>query len=425
MGLALLMMLALATGADAPTPELKLEVNHWVKRLDAPELRMRTEAENKLLAIGPKILDILPQYDNHSPATEAQRREAVGRIRDQLERRVAEESTSPTRVTLRAVDRPLSEILADISAQTGNKFKDFRPQMGQTADNPTLSIVFSKTPFWQAVDTTFAKANLAPYPFAGKDEMGYKSREPNTLPTGGRISYAGPLRLEATTLTAERSLAVAGAGSLKLDIQVAWEPRLRPITLKIPLADIRATDDRGNLIAVENPESESEQTVGQGNAAVDFQLPLVNPPRTARAIGSIKGNLKVLLPGKVETFEFTNLKDARKIEQHRAGVGVFVDDVQQNGGVWQVRMRVRFENAAGALETYRSWIYNNEAYLEAAKGKIPNGGFETTSQGNNEVGVAYDFDLPNGPAGLKFVYKTPAMLSSISLPFEFKDLALP
>ena len=119
------------------------------------------------------------------------------------------------------------------------------------------------------------------------------------------------------------------------------------------------------------------------------------------------------------------MKDAKKVEQHRAGVTVTVDEVRQDGDAWEVRMRVRFDNAANALETFRSWVYNNEAYLNGPKGQIPNGGFETTQQDKNEVGVAYKFDLPDGPAGLTFVYKTPAMLTSVPLPFEFKKLPLP
>jgi len=425
MGSALLMVLALATGADGSPAELKSEVNHWVRQLDAEELIRRTEAETKLLGLGPKILDLLPQYDEKSPPSEAQRREAVARIRDQLERRAAEESTAPKVVKLKATARPLSEILAEITRQTGTKFKDFRPQMGQEADDPKLSVDFDNTPFWPAVDQAFDQAKLAIYPFAGKEELGYMAAERGAAASAGRITYAGPLRLAAAQLLAQRNLAAAGPGSLRLDVQVAWEPRLRPIMLQLPLADVKAVDDRGTPIAVENPDGELEQSIDSEGSAIEFQLPLVNPLRSAQAIGSIKGKLRAMLPGRVETFEFAELKDAKKVEQRRAGVAVTLDEVRQDGDVWEVRMRVRFDNAANALESFRAWVYKNEAYLLGPKGKIPNGGYETTEQRKDELGLAYKFDLPDGPAGLKFVYKTPAVITSVPLPFEFKNLPLP
>lgn len=422
---ALLLALVFATRADTAADDLKFEVNHLVRQLDAPELSRRSEAETKLLDLGPKILDLLPQYDDKSPVSDAQRREAVARIREQLERRAAEDSTAAQLVSLKATDRPLSEILADLTKQTGNKLKDFRPQMGQEAADPKLSVDFAKRPFWQALDQTLGQAGLTIYPYAGKDELGYMAREPNAAPLTNRISYAGPLRIAATRLTAQRDLATLGPGWLKLDVQAAWEPRLRPIVLQLPLADIKAVDEHGTPIAVENTEGEQERSVDQAGNAVEFQLPLVNPPRDIRQIGSIQGKIKALVPGKVETFEFTNLKDAKKVEQRRAGVTVTLDEVRQNGDGWEVRMRVRFDNAANALETFRRWVYDNEAYLEGPKGKIPNGSYEPTRQTKDEMGMAYEFDLPDGPAGLKFVYKTPAVLMSVPLHFEFKNLPLP
>ena len=195
-------------------------------------------------------------------------------------------------MTLKATERPVSEILAELTRQTGNKFKDVRQQMGQEATDPKLTVDFSKTPYWQALDQTLDQAKLTVYPYAAKDELGIMARGPGAFPRVDRASYAGPLRLEATQLLAQRNLAAAGAGSLKLTLQVAWEPRLRPIVLQLPLAEVKAVDDRGTAIAVENPEGELERAVDPTGSAVEFQIPLVNPPRTAASrFGSIKGNI--------------------------------------------------------------------------------------------------------------------------------------
>ena len=48
--------------------------------------------------------------------------------------------------------------------------------MGQEVTNPKLTVDFSKTPFWQALDQTLDQAKLTVYPYAGKDELGIMAR---------------------------------------------------------------------------------------------------------------------------------------------------------------------------------------------------------------------------------------------------------
>jgi hypothetical protein len=57
--------------------------------------------------------------------------------------------------------------------------------------------------------------------------------------------------------------------------------------------------------------------------------------------------------------------------------------------------------------------------------QIPYAGLEATRQEENEVGIAYLFDLPKGPAGHTFVYKTPAGIIRKPVEFELKEIELP
>jgi len=132
------------------------------------------------------------------------------------------------------------------------------------------------------------------------------------------------------------------------------------------------------------------------------------------------------LPGRVETFEFDNLPDAKNVEQTRAGVTVIVDQVRKNVDVDEVRLTVRFEQARNALESHRNWIYNNEAYFVAPDGqRFEHAGLQAFRQAANEVGVAYLTDRDGGLAGCKFVYKTPALLIQTPVAFELKEIPLP
>ncbi|MEO8499147.1 MAG: hypothetical protein ABI614_29120, partial [Planctomycetota bacterium] len=161
-------------------------------------------------------------------------------------------------------------------------------------------------------------------------------------------------------------------------------------------------------------------------SAVEFGIPLPLASRDAKRIGSIKGRFTALVPGRVESFEFTDIANARDVEQERAGVVVTFERLRKNVDLYEARMSLRFDDAANALESHRGWVYRNEAYLTDKDGKrLENVGLQATRQGTNEVGVAYLFDLPDGPEGCKFVYKTPALVLQLPVEYELKDIELP
>lgn len=160
--------------------------------------------------------------------------------------------------------------------------------------------------------------------------------------------------------------------------------------------------------------------------AVEVQVPLELPHRHVDRIASLRGRLAALLPGRIETFEFDGLTEAKNVEQARAGVTVILDQVRKNVDVDEVRLRVRFDQAGAALESHRNWIYNNEAYFIGPDGqRFEHAGMQAFRQAANEVGVAYLSDRQDGLAGCTFVYKTPAVLMEVPVEFELKEIPLP
>jgi hypothetical protein len=71
-------------------------------------------------------------------------------------------------------------------------------------------------------------------------------------------------------------------------------------------------------------------------------------------------------------------------------------------------------------------VFQNLSYLVDKDGKhIDNAGLETTHQSQNEVGLAYVFDLPGGLDGLSWIYETPAAIVDLPVEYEIKDIDLP
>ncbi len=408
------------TGQAEADEDLQLAVRGLVRQLNATQLSQREEAEGQLLKLGAKILPLLPEVTVKMPAEMRQR---LGRVRQKLQRTAAEAAARQSLVSLSATDLPVTEILDALEKQTGNKIE----LEAQPAGNgpPKLSVKFDKTPFWQALDQVLDRAELSVAQFGQPGTITLVPRGEGQVSRAAAACYSGPFRFEPVFIEARRDLRNPDSRSLRLTLEVAWEPRLSPIGLKQKAADLKAVDEQGKPLHFDDDTAELEVPV-EGVSSVRLPLALTLPSRDVKRIASLKGTLTAMLPGKTETFVFDKLTDAKKVEKRVAGVTVTLVQARKNNAVWQVFVRVRFDQPGDALQSHRGWILNNEAYLEDPAGKrIDHAGYETAGQAENTVGMAYMFVLDGTLKGHKFVYKTPGLIVATGYDYEIKDIELP
>ncbi len=431
--------LALAQVAETPlaaddaaakqaAEQLKAKAAALVRQLDGDQVAQRDAAEKALIALGPDVIPLLPAITARTPA---EIRIRLTRVRNELMRIEIEAATRPSEVTLSG-EMPVSKAFAEIARQTGNKLVDYRERFNQEVADPMIKVELAKAPFWEALDTVLDAANLTLYNFdEERGALAYTSRGGDAGPRLGKASYGGLFRLEPARIEATRDLKASMMHSLKLTADAVWEPRVQPIVLEIPLAEVSAKDESGGELAIDQSEGTLEVPVEGSNAGVEIEFPLSAPARSVKTLASIKGKITAVVLGKVETFEFTDIdkvERAKAAELERGGVTVIVDSCRKNGDIYDVSMRVRFDRAANALESHRGWIYNNECYMLDTKGtRIENAGLEATLLADNEVGLSYKFDIGENarPAGYKFVYKTPAAIIRLPVSFELKGIDLP
>jgi hypothetical protein len=414
------LLIAQAGGAIAQersTPDLKSEVIRLVRQLDDREQAKREAAEKALVALGSEALNLLPPI---TPRTPAEVKERLARVRKTLETANAESIAKPSVVTLEG-EMSLADALQAMQEQTGNRVAGYERRGGQ------VTVAFDKTPYWQALDNVLDQARLNINEFGGITSTLVLTARPESETSRAETAvYSGVFRLEALRLEARRDLRNPAVNGMRLSLSVAWEPRITPIGIRQQLSEIMVIDDRGEEISVTGTQGALNASAELGMSAVDFGIPLQLPSREAKQISSIKGRFTALVPGRIESFEFSDLVASRDVEQERAGVVVTFERLRKNVDLYEVRMALRFDDAANALESHRGWVYRNEAFLFDTKGtKLDNVGMQATRQGTNEVGVAYLFDLPNGPEGCKFVYKTPALILQLPVEYELKDIELP
>lgn len=420
-------VMLLADAAPADAPKLTEQVAALVSQLDSRQLAERDEAERKLLALGSDVLPLLPEVNDRTAAEVATR---VARIQQKLLRIRAMAASEPARITLKGEKLTLDAVLKEFEKQSGNTITDYREQFGQVASDAALTVDYDKTPYWQALDAALDQAGLTLYGFAGRRGAFVVNRPEGGVARAASAYYAGPFRLEPVRFEAVRDLRNPNAKSLKLFVEVSWEPRLQPFAILQPLAELRASGSDGAALAV-GGDAEPEASVREGASAAEIEIPLSLPGREVDKL-SLKGKVVALVPGPAENFRFTGLNvatktaPARRVEQRKAATTVVVDHVRRNNEAWEVAVRVKFETPGTALESHRSWVFDNEAYFEGEdQQRIAPGGIEQTLQSSEEIGVNYYFDLKQGPQKLTFVYRTPIVVLEIPLDYEFRDLPLP
>ena len=419
-----------ATAAQEP---FDVHVSQLVRQLGDDAAASRDAAEKKLLELGAavdgrdrqRVLDQLPKVDPQMPADVRHR---LARIRETLATALAEAAVAARRVTLDVENMPLSDVLAAIEKQTGNRCLGQKPN-GAIEKEPRLTIRIEDQLYWQALDAVLDQAALDVRSFSGEDALAIGPRPPGIKARTDGACYAGPFRFLATEVFSRRDLRRPGGESLRLTMEIAWEPRLCPIRLALPMSEISATDGAGAQIAGDNADGVLNAPVQLGNQAVEMEIPLELPDRSVQRIESLRGKLHALVPGRVETFRFDKLAETTKDEQRRGGVVVAIDRIRKNNAIWEVHMRLRFDQVSGAFASHLGWMLQNETYLEGEDGKpIDHLGYETTRQTEEEIGLAYLFELPEGKEnldGVTWVYKTPAAIVEMPVVFELKQIALP
>lgn len=408
--------------ADAPSAEVVAQVRQFVDDFESPQKAKRDAAEAGLMELGLPALVALPKLDDQASAEARQR---LARVRTALEQLAAVKSIETSTVTLQGSFK-FSDVLQKIRQQTGNPIVDYRRQFGQQPDDANIEVNFSKTPFWKAVDQLLDQTKLTLYNHTGEEGIGIVGRSDSLVPRVGSAQYVGAFRVAPVDLSARRDLRDTNGRSLQLTLEVAWEPRLKPVVLLQPMGKTKAIDEQGRTINTTHTTNTLELNVQAGSKSLEVPIQFALPERSSRKIAQLDGELTALVPGKAEEFRFMGLDKPEKQELRRGSVTVTIDRVAKNNQVHQVFIRVTFDRGEGALESHRTWILNNEAWLENAAGeKTAYAGLETTRQSENEVGLAYLFGVDDGLAGYTFVYRTPATIARLPIAFQLKDLELP
>ena len=410
--------LASAQGIDAA---LKDRVNTLLERLGSETKETADSAEQALIKLGDRVLPLLPEKGKDEKAGREQR---LARIREALAKAVEETNLGASKVTIKGMGIRLSEVIQKLQSQTGNALSDLREAEGAEAPNPALDLDIVDKPFLEALDIVCKQAEISPNFYTGDGTIGLMAAP---LSKDAKLIYNGPFRIELKQVAALRDIA-AGTSTANVQMEIGWEPRLRPMLLALKAKELKIVDDTGKDIEPQVEEESTDVVLRPENPIADVNLRLKAPERSAKALKSMIIKADVTVPAGLKTFRFKKIDVKEPVELKQDDVSISLEGTEVDEQVWKVNVVLAYPEGGAAFESYRQGLFNNRLWLQKADGSKfeHNGGFSNTSSGEGKLGFEYIFvDAPGSPSDYGLVYETPSKVLTIPLEFELKDVMLP
>ncbi len=399
------------------------------EQLESASFEERDEAEKSMIKLGSVALD---HISDPSSEFEEDLNSRLTRIRKQLEQVAIEEAISPSKITLSG-PMSLKKAFARIKKQTGNVIalaEGYDPAFLEK----TITLDLKDASFWSALADVTARSGLDSTVYGGA--LGQTSVVPKppadptmvdkaVTETPAPLDESGIFRIRVSSVSSAKNLLRPGLDYTRVDLEIQWEPRLTPISIDMPLSKVSVVDEDGNELKVSNPDQVLSGTVQQGINQIEMSLTLENIDRKITKIGSIKGRLECILPGRREKFRFAEIggiEGEPKIS--KAGISVQYLGYEQNEDLYAVNVRVAMESGTEEFESHLGWLYDNPLYLinDAGK-KEPSIGHQGGDLDKDGVTIQYFF--VDEPANFGLLYESPGAIVSVPADISLKDIPLP
>jgi hypothetical protein len=444
LGLFLVAPLSAVEPARKAAPPVPVE--QWIERLGSSDFRQREEAARALSALGEQALPALRKAQKH-PDPEVRRR-----LEDLIPSLEAAALLAPKRVTLHVTNRPLKDVIAALSKQTG--YKILSTSQDAERDRLVYSFQLDHVPFWEAMQKVCeATGAVLQGTYYGDDVIRLMDQD-QFVPF---VSNDGAFRVTALNFSYGRNIQfgqlarnqvpaeVRSSEYLYLSISVSVEPRLPLLSVGQVKLTVAEDEQKNSLVppAVNGIQYGPRFYYGGGYRSFSqhVQTGLAWPSKTAKTLKLVRGIIPVtLLAEQRPSIVVEDILKAKGKKLQGDGTQLDVDEVGEapkgmvfgNGKAYQVRLSLR-DTRPDNPNDY-TWVQSLAQRLDLfdAKGnKLTPRGYnwqETTP--NSVKGATFTFSAEaNGNAQqvgppAKLVYYT-WLKRDHEVNFEFRDLPLP
>ena len=408
--------------AQHDNASLRRRVEELIKQFDANTLSERSRAERELLEIGADALPLLPSLDLVESVSA---RESLKRLRVELERRVARDSSEPSLVTLRG-EMTFAVLLNRIEQQTKNRLRLIG---GEDAETSVVTVDWEKLPFWTVMDDLCRRGQRT-WRFSSDQstiEILVASERRRELAT----QTAGAFRIAVESVEIRPIVGDDSQRLVRINGRIAIEPRLRPLFLSMAAKSLTALDEKQQAFVPWNEDAKYEIPAGDGAHEVgiqwDFRLPA---SRTVTRL-SVRGVMRCEIAAARERVVFDQSSLVKGALKRRGGVTVRIRQVRIERSDNQmadaeVGVTVSYDNGGPAFESHRAWMFYNAVYFETASGdRIDFQDNETAQQADGAVAIDYRWkDIALPPASFRFVYEAPTLIMNVPIEVNLAEFPL-
>ena len=283
----------------------------------------------------------------------------------------------------------------------------------------------SRRTFWECVEILNRDAGIIAAGTGDPPRLQFRSQpnESNNAAPAQATCLSGPFRIQAAATTR----AVIGnekLRSLRIQFVLQYEPRLRPLFLKLKGRDLQVLNGRQSL-SPHSPNASRELQIGARSVQMKFKSDFdVSHNDTVSQI-DITGRWNMQVSGGVAEFKFPADLTSVGMRRKKAGLTVGLEQMEektingQNG--MTVIILVSYAEAGRAFESHRNWLGKNDIQLRDLAGNSTSADrMEIDLQGNGAAWVRYDFATTFKNQTL--VYTAPTLITDVEIPVRFKNL---
>lgn len=392
---------------------LRAHVGELAKLLDADREADREKAEKDLMALSSLAIPFLPA----SSADDSDEfRNRIERIRDTLLERDKAMLSKPSRVNIRG-KMTGKQALESLSQQTGNALQ-VKNVSGLDAE---IDIDLEDMLFWEALDEILDSLALSIPPSDG-DELRLVPRTEFMPQRFVMASYAGSFRLEPIAVTKEQRQYEPELNATSIELLLAWEPRLNPVFVRYELEGLELKCDNGEIL---RPKKDQGTDFTPSGSQLISILNFDRPSRSAKEIVEWRGRLMCVVPGKPVALSFKDLDTIRNETSSNGDLEVTLERSRKNRDVYEILVGVSLRGQQ-ASDSMQGWTSMVDAYLEDEQGnRVQHAGWSTTRITDQDVGLAFLFEVDESLAGYRFVFIAPQSIMQQTVEYSLGGIALP
>lgn len=412
----------------APRPAAGGEVDDLIAQLTATSRSRRETADRILRSLGP---DTLPDLAAAIPTATGEAAFRLRSIRSALVNEAVLAAVEPTSLSLTAENEPLSELLARIGAEAGRL-----PLVGAggdpTASDRRVSLHLDRATYWEAIDAVTKAAGCRLSYREMRDEAAGCGLVVAPLGKGQQpaaSAAAGLFRVEVAGVSGFASSAAGGFRGLRLPLRVAWEPRINPLVLQLPLRSIVAEGPAGEAVAVRRRTAVLEATHLRGRCWSEFAITLTQPDTPLESLGMLRGTLDCVLAAAPCCFTFrVEPGSPLPSTQTLGALKVSLEAVDRSPGRLAATLRAEYADESEALASHRAWITRQLPVAGCGGRPLPRLTADVVRRSRRGITLQVVFRLPSEPAenaACEINWRLPVAILDVPVDFAIRGIPLP